>query len=115
MSTESMAVGDHSTTHDDDHEHHPTAKTYWLTFLALVILTALEVAWSYLGLSGVALVLPLLIMMVIKFAIVAGVFMHLYTDLNILNGHWFTVAFGIAIGLAVSVYVVVFAAFQFNI
>ena len=51
-------------------------------------------------------------MMVIKFAIVAGVFMHLYTDLNILNGHWFTVAFGIAIGLAVSVYIVVFAAFQ---
>jgi len=109
------ATSDHTVEAHTDHEHEPTARTYWLTFLALAILTALEVAWSYLGLSGIALVAPLLIMMVIKFAIVGGVFMHLYTDFKVLNGYWFTTAFGIAIALAIAVYLTVFAAFQFDI
>ena len=109
------ATTDHAVEAHDDHEHHPTARTYWITFVMLAILTAVEVAWSYLGLSGVALVAPLLIMMVIKFAIVGGVFMHLHTDFKVLNGYWFTTAFGIAIALAVAVYVTVFAAFQFDI
>lgn len=99
----------------DDHEHHPTAKTYWITFVLLAILTAVEVGWSYLGLEGIALVAPLLIMMVIKFLIVGGVFMHLQTDLKVLNGYWFTLAFGIAVVLALSVYIAVFAAFRFDI
>jgi len=109
------ATTDHAVETHDDHEHHPTARTYWLTFLALAILTAVEVGWSYLGLSGVALVAPLLIMMVIKFLIVGGVFMHLNTDFKVLNGYWFTTVFGIAIVLAVCVYLAVFAAFQFDI
>ena len=99
----------------DDHEHHPTATTYWITFVMLAVLTAVEVGWSYLGLEGVVLVLPLLVMMVIKFCIVGGVFMHLSTDFKVLNGYWFTLAFGIAIVLAVCVYVSVFAAFRFDI
>ncbi len=104
----------HDVAHDD-HEHHPTAKTYWITFVLLAILTAVEVAWSYLGLSGPALVVPLILMMVVKFLIVGGVFMHLQTDLKVLNGYWFTLTFGTAVVLAVCVYIIVFAAFRWDI
>ncbi len=109
------ATTDHAVESHDDHEHHPTARTYWITFVMLAVLTAIEVAWSYLGLEGFVLVAPLLIMMAIKFAIVGGVFMHLQTDFKVLNGYWFTLAFGIAITLALAVYIAVFAAFRFDI
>lgn len=98
--------------HDD---HHPTETQYWIVFVALAILTAVEVAWSYLGLSGMALVLPLIIMMVVKFLLVGGAFMHLYFDLKVINGRLFTWAFGGAVVLALAVYFVVFAAFQFSV
>ena len=111
--TQQAVVDDHAPSHADDHEHHPTATTYWLTFVGLVVLTAIEVLWSYLPLEGVALVVPLLAMMAVKFAIV--VFMHLQTDFKILNGYWFTMAFGIAITLALAVYVTVYATFKFQI
>ena len=100
--------------HHDDHAH-PTETQYWVVFVALVILTAVEVAWSFLGLEGLTLVLPLLVMMVAKFLLVAGVFMHLYFDMKIINGKLFTWAFAGALVLAMAVYFVVFAAFQFNI
>lgn len=107
-----------ATHHDaahDDHAHHPTERQYWMVFVALVVLTAVEVAWSYIGLEGAALVLPLLVMMVVKFFLVAGAFMHLYFDLKILNGRLFTWAFFGALALAIAVYFIVFAAFQFNV
>jgi hypothetical protein len=81
----------------------------------LAILTAVEVAWSYMGLEGAALVLPLLAMMVVKFFLVAGAFMHLYFDIKILHGRIFTWAFAAAILLAMGVYAVVFAAFEFQL
>lgn len=117
MSTENVVADDHAPTSHvtDDHEHEPTARTYWLTFVFLVIVTAIEVAWSYTGLEGLALVAPLIVMMIAKFIVVAGVFMHLQIDLGIVNGYWFTVAFGTALALAVAVYMVVFAAFEFQI
>jgi cytochrome c oxidase subunit IV len=96
----------------DDHGAHPTERQYWLVFAALFVLTGLEVAWSYLGLEGAALWLPLLIMMTVKFMLVAGAFMHLYFDLKILNGRLFTWAFFGSILVAMSVYVVVFFAFD---
>lgn len=96
----------------DDHGAHPTERQYWLVFAALFVLTALEVAWSYLGLDGVALWLPLLVMMTVKFLLVAGAFMHLYFDLKILNGRLFAWAFGGSLLVALSVYVVVFFAFD---
>ena len=106
----------HTDTHDGAHDdHHPTETQYWVVFVALAILTAVEVAWSYLGLSGPALVLPLVGMMVVKFLLVAGAFMHLYFDMKIINGRLFTWAFGGALVLAVAVYAVVFAAFEFTI
>ncbi len=96
----------------DDHAHHPTERQYWVVFVALAVLTAIEVAWSYAGLEGAALVVPLLAMMAVKFLLVAGAFMHLYFDLKIINGRIFTWAFGFSLLLAVIVYLVVFAAFD---
>lgn len=102
-------------TDQHDHDHHPTETQYWIVFVALVVLTAVEVAWSFTGLDGPVLVLPLLAMMLVKFLLVAGAFMHLYFDLKILNGRTFMFAFGGALTLAVGVYAIVFAAFEFNI
>ena len=105
----------HTDAHHDDHDHHPTEGQYWVVFAILVVLTAVEVAWSFIGLEGVALVVPLIIMMVVKFFLVAGAFMHLYFDLKILNGRLFTWAFFGALLLAMAVYAIVFAAFEFQI
>jgi cytochrome c oxidase subunit IV len=99
--------------HGDD--VHPTEKQYWIVFVILVVFTAIEIAWSYLGFHGVGLVAPLLVLMVMKFALVAGAFMHLYFDMKILNGRLFTMAFGGAIALAVAVFMAVFGAFRFHI
>jgi len=99
----------------DDHEHHPSEKQYWVVFVILAVFTAVEVAWSYMGLEGAALVVPLIIMMVVKFLLVTGVFMHLYFDMKLLNGRLFTWAFFGALVLAMGVYAVVLAAFEFQI
>ncbi|MGF1595401.1 MAG: cytochrome C oxidase subunit IV family protein [Acidimicrobiales bacterium] len=104
------AHGDHA--HDD---HHPTEKQYWIVFVILAVLTALEVAWSFIGLEGVALVAPLLVMMVIKFVLVAGAFMHLYFDFKIINGALFAWAFAGALVLALAVYLTVFGTFEFGL
>lgn len=111
--TEPHAGADHGA--HDDHGAHPTEKQYWVVFVLLAVLTAVEVAWSYLGLSGLELVVPLIVMMVVKFFLVAGAFMHLYFDLKILNGRLFTWAFFGALILALGVYAVVFAAFRFQV
>ena len=96
----------------DEHAHHPTERQYWLVFVALAVLTALEVAWSYMGFEGAVLIVPLVTMMVVKFLLVAGVFMHLYFDLKIINGRLFSWAFGFSLILAVVVYFIVFMAFD---
>ncbi len=102
---------------DDAHDSHahPTETQYWLVFLILAVITAFEVLWSYLGLSGPLLVVPLLAMMVVKFVIVAGVFMHLWFDMKMLNGKLFTLAFASGIVIALSVYTVVVATYEFNV
>jgi hypothetical protein len=84
-------------------------------FVLLASLTAIEVAWSFLGVEGLTLIVPLLTMMLVKFLLVAGAFMHLYFDLKLLNGRLFSWAFGGALLLAIGVYLAVFAAFQFQI
>lgn len=104
----------HVDSYDDDHAH-VSERTYWSVFVVLAIITAVEVAWSYLGLEGPALVLPLVAMMVVKFLFVAGVFMHLYVDLKILNGRWFSWSFGAGLILAILVFLIVIATFEFQI
>ncbi len=101
-----------------DHGHddaHVTERQYWSTFVLLAILTAVEIAWSYMGLSGAALVLPLIAMMVVKFLLVAGVFMHLYFDTKILHGRLFWLIFASSILLAVLVYLAVIATFDYQV
>jgi len=89
----------------DQHGDHPTEKAYWIIFAVLGAFTALEIAWSYMGLEGMALVLPLIAMMVIKFVLVAGIFMHLKYDLSIRNGNMFTFVFAFGLVLALAVFV----------
>lgn len=104
---------DHGDAHGhDDHGAHPTEKQYWVVFVVLAILTAVEVAWSYLGLEGAALVAPLIIMMIVKFFLVCGVFMHLYYDTKIFHGRLFWWTFASATVLALLVYFIVFASFD---
>ncbi len=103
------------TAHDVHDEEHVSERQYWVVFVVLAIITAVEVAWSYLGLEGAALVLPLIAMMVVKFLFVVGIFMHLYFDLKILNGRWFTWSFGTGLILAILVFLAVIATFEFQI
>lgn len=95
----------------DSHGDHPTEKNYWVVFALLGVLTAVEVAWHYLGLSGAALVGPLIVMMIAKFILVAGVFMHLKFDLSIRNGSVFSYMFSFGLVLALIVYAVVIFTF----
>ena len=64
----------------EEHGHHgPTPIEYVQIFGVLFVLTALEVAASFIDVGP--LFLPLLIgLMIIKFALVAGWFMHLKYD-----------------------------------
>jgi len=109
--TETALTSDHS---DDSRDHdghaHPTEKQYWVVFVVLVVLTAVEIAWSYMGFEGPALVVPLLGMMVVKFLVVAGAFMHLYFDMKILHGKFFATVFGGALLAAMFLYFIVFLA-----
>lgn len=59
--------------------HHPTPKDYVQVFGVLFVLTAMEVGASFIDVGPVFLPL-LIVLMVIKFALVAGWFMHLKYD-----------------------------------
>ncbi len=110
MSESTMSEAGAVSAHDE-----PSELQYWVVFVALAVLTAVEIAWSYTGLEGAALVVPLIIMMIIKFFLVAGAFMHLYFDLKVVNGRLFTWAFFGAVVLAIAVYGAVVAAFRFQV
>jgi cytochrome c oxidase subunit IV len=107
--TESLVEHEHHpAVHHDAHDHGDAV--FWKVFVALFLLTAAEVAWKETGwFSGIALWAPLIIMMVMKFWLVAAYFMHLKFDLSIMNGRLFTWAFGSSVVLAVTVYAAVFA------
>lgn len=99
--------------HDDDHAH-PTDKLFVKTAIILAVVTAIEVAWSYLpwgdatgAMAGLE-VGGLLVMMAFKFFVVANLFMHLKFDKKLLTGVFY---FGLVV--AVAVYIGVLAAFEF--
>jgi heme/copper-type cytochrome/quinol oxidase subunit 4 len=93
--------------HDDEHDHGDGI--FWKVFVVLLALTAAEVAWVEVEVfEGPALVAPLLLMMAVKFWLVAAFFMHLRFDLAILNGKLFTWAFASSLVLAVCVFAAVF-------
>ena len=71
-------------------------------------MTTIEVALSYInGLEGLALVIPLLVIMAIKFGIVALQFMHLKWDSRILTRLFYAGVF-----LAVGVYIIMLSTFR---
>src|SRR5215208_589433 len=88
---------------------HPSDRSYVGIALILALITAAEVATFYLEDElGSVLIPALLVMMVVKFAMVAGWFMHLRFDSNL-----FTRMFVSGVLLAVLVYVGALAMFEF--
>lgn len=88
---------------------HPSDRSYVGIALILAIITAAEVATFYLEEElGSWLIPALLVMMVVKFAMVAGWFMHLRFDSNL-----FTRLFVSGLVLALAVYIGTLAAFEY--
>jgi len=100
--------GDHPGSGDGHEAHHPSDGHYVKIAVALAVITALEVAWSYMGLPTVLEVGGLLLMMAIKFFVVAAQFMHLKFDSKVLTRLFYAGLF-----LAVGVYLA--ALFTFRI
>jgi cytochrome c oxidase subunit IV len=92
------------------HQHaHPSDRSYIVVAVLLAAITALEVGTYFLDdPSTTLLVVALFPMMIAKFAIVCGWFMHLRYD-NALFKRVFV--FGLA--LAVAVYIIVLTSMQF--
>lgn len=100
--------------HAADAHHGPVDKYYVRIAVALAVITAAEVAWSYLpiwdGASGFKSFIEvgvLLTMMAVKFVVVASNFMHLKFDGKVL-----TRVFYASLVLAVGVYLAVLATFE---
>ena len=97
----------HDDGHADEEHHHPSDRTYMGIALILGLITAAEVATYYVDL-GSLLGPVLIVMMIAKFAIVAGWFMHLRFDSNL-----FTRMFVTGLFLAIGVYMAALATFRF--
>ena len=70
-------------------EAHPSNRTYVLIAVVLAVLTAIEVAVFYVEALRQLLVPILMVLMVAKFWLVVGFFMHLKYDTHILRGLFF--------------------------
>ena len=89
-------------------EHaHPGDAEYVKIALILALLTALEVSTYFID-FGVLMVPTLIVLMVVKFAMVALWFMHLRFDSRL-----FRRVFVFGLGLAVTVYIAALATFQY--
>jgi len=97
------------TGHLEEHDaHHPSDRHYVNIAITLAVITGLEVAWSYTSAPTVAFVGVLVILMAIKFFMVASQFMHLKFDDKILTRLFYAGLF-----LATGVYLI--ALFTFRI
>ena len=104
-------VDDHT---EDTHHHGPTDRKLVHLAILLAGITAVEVAWSYLpiwedtsGLTSFFEIAGLFVMMMWKFVIVAGTFMHLKFDNRLL-----TRVFYAGFVLAIAVYVITLVTFE---
>ena len=98
-----------ATEHDEAHDDHWSDLNYIKLALALAVITAIEVAISYMVDDLGAFFLPLLIaLMLVKFFSVVLFFMHLKFDNRL-----FSLMFYLGLGLAVAVYVVALFTFEF--
>ena len=95
--------------HGDEHRHkEPSDRQYIWIAIILAVLTALEVLATEAGPDGPLLVPTLIVLMVVKFWIVASFFMHLRFDNRL-----FTVLFYLGLGFAVVLYSAMLATFHF--
>jgi cytochrome c oxidase subunit 4 len=114
MSAVVSDVDDDSPVHPGEHHSHgPTDGQYFMIFWVLVALTALEVStywWEdWFGEAAHKVAVPLLIiLMVVKFFLVALYFMHLKFDSKLLKRTFY---FGML--LAIIVYVIALSAMNF--
>ena len=112
MSSETVAQAEHdeyqAQTEHEGHAH-PSDRSYVGIALILAVLTAAEVATFYFEEQlGAILVPALIVMMIVKFIMVVGWFMHLRFDDNL-----FTRVFVSGLLLAVGVYMAVLVTFRF--
>ena len=96
-----MSVTAETTTIEETEESadHLGPRAYWLIALFLGVVTAIEVAITYIpGFEGAPLVASLLILGIVKFLTVVGFFMHLKYEPFTMN---FVFYFGLVVALAV--------------
>ena len=114
MSTTVEELDDDSPVHPGEHHTHgPSTSTYFTIFWVLVAITALEVStyfWSswFGDASHYPAIVLLVVMMVVKFVLIASFFMHLRFDTKLL-----TTLFYAGLILAVVVYLIVLTTFEF--
>jgi len=97
--------------HADEHDHdHPSDREYIKIALILGVITGVEVFTYFESVLdwGAFLIPSLMVMMVVKFWLVARIFMHLKADGPILSR-----LFGGGLMLAVVVYIIALLAFNF--
>lgn len=108
----SLAAADNSNEHtaESDEHHHPSDWAYIKIALVLAAVTALEVFTYFRSVLdwGAALVPSLILMMIVKFYLVATWFMHLRFDSRL-----FARMFTAGLILATFVYIIALAAFEF--
>ncbi|MEJ7585116.1 MAG: cytochrome C oxidase subunit IV family protein [Acidimicrobiales bacterium] len=108
MSTATAAVEDaHPEPVEPGEDHHPSDAHYVRVAVALAVITGAEVALTYLGVPAWAEVTGLLVMMAIKFFVVAAQFMHLKFDSKVLSRLFYAGLF-----LAVGVYLAALFTFR---
>lgn len=94
--------------HDADHIKHPSPAQYWLIALILAIVTAAEIAASYIdALDGPAIVITLFVLGGVKFAMVVALFMHLKFDKPLYRNFFLIGLFG-----AIAMFIVVLLTFR---
>lgn len=72
--------------HAGDHASHPGPRTYWMIFVILFAITAIEVLLFYVSVPVVNVNNAFLgVLALLKFAIVVGYFMHLRFDSRVLR------------------------------
>jgi cytochrome c oxidase subunit 4 len=110
----SEATADAVEAHDDSHDdHHPSDWEYVKIAAVLAVLTAIEVLTYFESVFTIfetrwVLLVTLFSLMIVKFWLVARMFMHLKQDKPIL-----TQSFVVGIILAVAVYLVTLSVFNF--
>ncbi len=93
----------------EKHEHGMSDAGYIRIALILAAITALEVSTHYVD-FGPLFMPSLMIMMIVKFVMVAAYFMHLKFDSKIFSFMFYT-----GLGLALFVYIAALATFKFFI